>query len=112
METATPTLDVTGDEYRIGRPRANRTTDGYEMRVTSDTLAKQYATFLAKSSDGVNWTRTTVEELPRGEAGDWDDEMTCYPARIDTDQGESYLFFNGNNMGETGVGVAVLDGAP
>lgn len=109
MTTATPTLDVRGDEYRIGRPRANRLPDGsWEMRVSTDTLSKQYACHLARSDDGVTWDRSDHVELPRGGAGDWDGDMTCYPARIDTDHGESYLFFNGNNMGETGVGVAVL----
>ena len=112
MDTATPTLDAQGQEYRIGRPRANRLANGsYEMRVTSDTLSKQYSCYLATSPDGIAWHRTGVEELPRGTKGEWDDQMTCYPARIDTSEGESYLFYNGNNMGETGVGVAVLEDA-
>jgi hypothetical protein len=72
---------------------------------------KQYVCHLATSQDGVIWERSDVEELPRGAQGTWDGEMTCYPARIDTDQGESYLFYNGNNMGETGVGVAMLSSA-
>jgi hypothetical protein len=111
METATPTLDVQQDEYRIGRPRANRLPGGsYEMRVTSDTLDKQYACYRATSPDGITWHRTDDVELPRGKPGEWDDQMTCYPARLDTVQGQSYLFYNGNNMGETGVGVAILDG--
>lgn len=110
METATRTLEVERDEYRIGRPRASRLPDGtWEMRVTSDTLSKQYACYRATSDDGVRWERQTLEELPRGAPGAWDSEMTCYPARLDTDQGESYLFYNGNNMGETGFGVAVLE---
>ncbi|WP_293575534.1 hypothetical protein [Phaeobacter sp.] len=109
MATATPTLDCEGDEYRIGRPRANQLPDGtYEMRVTSDTLSKRYACFRAVSKDGVLWDRTDDDELPRGEPGDWDGEMTCYPARIDLSDGSSLLFYNGNNMGETGVGVARL----
>lgn len=113
MRTATPTLDVEGQEYRIGRPRANRLADGsYEMRVTSDTLSKRYACYRAISPDGLNWHRTGETELPRGDSGAWDDEMTCYPARLDTTSGESFLFYNGNNMGETGVGVAVLDNTP
>jgi len=110
MRTATPTLDVEGREYRIGRPRANRLSDGsYEMRVTSDTLSKRYACYRAVSPDGINWDRTEDTELPRGDCGAWDDEMTCYPARLDTTSGESFLFYNGNNMGETGLGVAVLE---
>ncbi|MFS4582200.1 hypothetical protein [Phaeobacter sp. C3_T13_0] len=112
MSEAVPTLDCEGDEYRIGRPRANQLADGsYEMRVTSDTLSKQYACFRAVSPDGVVWQRTADEELPRGDSCTWDSEMTCYPARLDTSDGSSYLFYNGNNMGETGVGVARLEPA-
>ncbi|AHD01729.1 hypothetical protein [Leisingera methylohalidivorans] len=98
------------EEYRIGRPRANQLADGsWELRATSDTLSKQYASFRFTSPDGVSFTRTGDEELPRGGTDAWDGEMTCYPARIDTEQGRSYLFYNGNDMGATGVGVAVLE---
>lgn len=98
------------NEYRIGRPRANQLPDGsWELRATSDTLSKQYASFRFSSPDGVSFTRTSDQELPRGTGGEWDAEMTCYLARIDTRQGRSYLFYNGNNMGESGVGVAVLE---
>lgn len=106
MQTAVKCMDVSGDEYRIGRPRTNFTNGRYELRVTSDTRQKLYSCHLATSADGIIFERKTIEELPRGEPGAWDEEMTCYPARIDTDQGESYLFYNGNGMGRTGVGVA------
>lgn len=109
METAVKCMDVRGDEYRIGRPRANRSANGYELRVTSDTLDKRYSCHLATSGDGITFERTDIVELPRGAEGEWDAEMTCYPARIDTSAGDSYLFYNGNGMGSTGVGVARLD---
>lgn len=100
-------LDPMGDEYRIGRPRANRCpSGGYELRVTSDTRTKQYATRRLLSQDGVHFTPDVVEELPRGACDEWDGQMTCYPARLDASQGQSYLFYNGNGMGQTGLGVA------
>lgn len=109
--TAIRTVEASGNEYRVGRPRTNRLrSGGYEMRVTSDTLAKQYATRRLISSDGVSFTPDPLEELPRGLEGDWDGEMTCYPARIDTQAGKSFLFYNGNGMGRTGVGVAEWSG--
>jgi hypothetical protein len=37
----------------------------------------------------------------------WDSEMICYPAVI-TVKGRTFLFYNGNNNGETGFGVAEL----
>ena len=94
-------------EYRIGRPRATVLPDGsWELRATSDTLSKQYESFLFTSADGVSFTRSNAVELPRGGTGEWDSDMTCYPAQITTPAGAQYLFFNGNDMGRTGVGVA------
>lgn len=93
------------NEYRIGRPRGTRTETGYELRVTSDTFAKQYESFVYRSKDGNSWKRSADVELPRGALGDWDGEMTCYPVLYENGSFK-YLFFSGNNMGETGVGVA------
>jgi hypothetical protein len=110
MDKAVPILDPGPGEYRIGRPRATRLGDGsYELRVTSDTLDKQYACFLAHSPDGIHFTRSDTCELPRGAPGDWDDRMTCYPARIDLADGRRYLVYNGNDMGRTGVGAAIWE---
>jgi hypothetical protein len=53
---AVKVLEVAGDEYRVGRPRANRLAlGGYELRVTSDTLSKQYATRRLTSDDGIQF---------------------------------------------------------
>jgi hypothetical protein len=105
--TAQPIISPASQEYRIGRPRANQRPDGtWELRATSDTRAKQYASFRFSSLDGVTFTRTDDEELPRGAAGSWDSEMTCYPAHIKTTDGRNLLFYNGNDMGRTGVGYA------
>ena len=106
MREAVPCMTVSKNEYRIGRPRVNRTNSGYELRVTSDTYQKLYSCHLAHSEDGVNFVRNATEELPRGYADQWDSEMTCYPARLDTTEGASFLFYNGNGMGRTGVGVS------
>ena len=96
-------------EYRIGRPRVNRLASGsYELRVTSDTLSKQYACYRLVSKDGRQFSPDRVVELSRGQSGDWDGEMACYPARLDLADGRSYLFYNGNGMGRSGVGVARL----
>ena len=86
-----------------------RKADGtYELRVTSDTRAKEYGCFRLSSKCGTRFTSKRIRELPRGQLGAWDDKMTCYPIRLDTSHGESYLFYNGNEMGRTGVGFASL----
>ncbi|KZY43691.1 hypothetical protein A3731_00925 [Roseovarius sp. HI0049] len=100
-------ISPAGDEYRIGRPRATRLNDGtWELRATSDTRTKQYAAFRFTSPDGVTFTRTDEVELPPGPSGSWDSEMTCYPSHFVAPDGARYLFYNGNDMGRTGVGLA------
>ena len=103
-------LNCSHEEYRIGRPTVNSKVNGtYELRVTSDTRKKEYACFQLNSNDGVKFNSKRKRELPRGSLGEWDDQMTCYPIRLDTSHGESYLFYNGNGMGQTGVGFAKLE---
>ena len=99
-------LDVAEGEYRIGRPRVRRIAKGYEMRFTYDTLSKDYRTGTAFSADGINWQRNDNQTgiTPGPEA--WDAQTLCYPAIINVN-GKDYMFYNGNNMGQTGFGVAV-----
>lgn len=104
-------VDCSDREYRIGRPKVRKLKDGkYEMRYTFDTYKKEYISGYAESQDGLNWTRyDKMAGLVKSEEG-WDSEMACYPAIIETKYG-TYMFYNGNGMGRTGVGYAeVIDG--
>ena len=102
-------LECNLDEYRIGRPKVNRITDvTYELRVTSDTRAIEYSCFRLSSRSGKRFTSKRIQELPRGRLGAWDEKMTYYPIRLDTSHGESYLFYNGDEMVRTSVGFASL----
>ena len=100
-------VDVEGDEYRIGRPKVYKTSDGYEMFYTRDLVSKEYLVGYATSQDGINWKRQDEKAgLSKSTAG-WDSEMACYPVKLITDE-KTYLFYNGNGMGKTGVGYAEL----
>lgn len=41
-----------------------------------------------------------------GEVGEWDSEMICYPYIIELD-GKRVMLYNGNEFGQTGIGVAI-----
>ena len=100
-------IDVQGDEYRIGRPKVYKTDNGYEMYYTRDLISKEYIVGYATSKDGIKWTRNDeMARLTKSSIG-WDSEMACYPVKLITSQNQ-YLFYNGNGMGKTGVGYAVL----
>lgn len=100
-------ITPSGDEYRIGRPRATQLEDGtWELRATSDTRAKQYAAFRFTSPDGVEFTRTDDVELPLGPPGSWDREMTCCPTQFVAPDGGQHLYYNFTDMGLTGIGLS------
>lgn len=94
-------------EYRIGRPRVRKIDHGYEMRYTSDTYEKEYKAGYAESSDGIHWERMDHKSALQPSQSGWDSEMACYPVIIKA-QNKTYMFYDGNGMGETGFGYAEL----
>ena len=97
------------NEYRIGRPKVRVLPNGkFEMRYTSDTYNKEYISGYAESDDGVNWERKDhLAWLTKSENG-FDSEMACYPVVIEV-AGKTYMFYDGNGMGLTGFGYAVME---
>lgn len=75
------------------------------MYYTRDLVAKEYLAGYATSEDGIHWIRKDGETgLERSKQG-WDSEMACYPVKVKTGE-KTYLFYNENGMGKTGVGYA------
>jgi predicted GH43/DUF377 family glycosyl hydrolase len=70
--------------------------------------AQSYRIGYAESSDGLHWTRKDdLAGISRSAEG-WDSQMIeyCYVYR----HGEkTYLFYNGNGFGQSGLGYAVLE---
>ena len=69
-----------------------------------------YRIGFASSEDGRHWSRDDaiagIDVSPEG----WDSEMICYPY-IFTHKGFVYMLYNGNNYGQTGFGLAVMEPA-
>lgn len=95
-------------EYRIGRPTVFKISGKYIMFCTSDTLDKQYKICYFESSDGISWERmdSKLQGLEKSENG-WDGQMACYPYLLNYKE-KTYCFYNGNDMGRSGVGYAEL----
>jgi hypothetical protein len=101
-------MDVAGDEFGLGRPFVLTGEDGYRMWYSRRLRRVGYRLGYAESPDGLAWTRLDERVgIDVSESG-WDSEMICYPSVLETRYG-TYLFYNGNNYGETGFGVAVAD---
>lgn len=99
--------DISRGEFGFGRPFVIRERERYLMWY-SIRSASGYLIGYAESPDGLSWTRLDEQAGIRPSESGWDSEMVCYGAIHDTPTGR-FLFYNGNNYGRTGLGVAILD---
>lgn len=100
-------LRNSGDEYRIGRPYVLKNADGYEMFFAASSPIKPFRLGYATSQDGINWLRDDDKLGIKYDNTDFDSEMSSYPSVVDVDI-RRYLFYNGNNYGYFGFGLALL----
>jgi hypothetical protein len=104
----TPCLDpVPPDEYGFGRPYVLRDRGRLRMWYSIRSHSKGYRLGYAESADGIVWERRDDEVGIDVSGSGWDSEMIHCGWLQQTKFG-TYLFYNGNNYGETGFGVAVL----
>ncbi|MFH2204218.1 MAG: hypothetical protein ABIJ96_13955 [Elusimicrobiota bacterium] len=92
------------DEYAISRPWIVVENGVYKMWYSY--RGPSYRIGYAESPDGIAWNR--MDELAGIDvsAAGWDSEMIAYAAVIEH-QGGRYMFYNGNNYGQNGIGIAV-----
>lgn len=100
-------LDLEDDEFGLGRPFVLREGGLYRMWYSSRRLSRGYRLRYAESANGLDWIRRDAAlGIDVSESG-WDSEMICCSCVLNTSFG-TYMFYNGNNYGQTGFGVAVL----
>ena len=96
------------DEHGFGRPYVLHEEGRYKLffSVRKRSLGR-YRLAYAESADGLHWERMdshlNLDVSPRG----WDSEAVEYSAVVHA-AGQTYLFYNGNDLGGTGFGVARL----
>lgn len=96
-----------GDEYGFGRPFVVREGGLYKLWYSVRTRSLGYHIGYAESADGLCWERKDAEAGIGVSAEGWDSEMVCYSCVQPTKYG-TYMFYNGNNYGGSGFGVAAL----
>jgi len=95
-------------EYAIARPVVFAVEDGYEMWFSYRGGDDTYRMGRAVSKDACDWVRVPEGlQIAPSKTG-WDSQMLCYPYPFRF-QDKLYAFYNGNNYGATGVGIAVLE---
>lgn len=95
------------DEYGFGRPHIRKNNGVYEMWYSARSHSKGYSIGYATSSDGLNWDRRDDQLGLAPSPSGWDSEMTCFASVVENQHG-TFMFYNGNGFGLTGVGVARL----
>ena len=92
-------------EFAVARPWVIFEDSVFKMWYSIRVVGKMYRMGYAESKDGLDWKR--LDDLAGIDVSNtgWDSEMICYPAVIDI-KGYRYLFYNGNNNGATGFGIA------
>lgn len=108
--TGKTSLDLRdSDEHGFGRPYIIRENGLYKLFYSIRRRSlRAYRLGYAESADGINWRRLDEELGLDVSVAGWDSEAIMYSAVI-THRGNTYMFYNGNNFGETGFGVAVLE---
>lgn len=104
-------MAITGkDEHGFGRPWVvKRGPNDYQLfySIRRRSLAA-YRLGYAESRDGINWMRKDEELGLDITPGEFDSDAIMYSAVISVGD-KTYCFYNGNNFGEQGFGVAVLE---
>lgn len=99
-------LTLLPNEFGMARPVVSVSGGKYRMSFSSRVFGQGYRVCFATSSDGTNWNRERHEGLDPGPEA-WDSEMVCYAMPF-THRGRTWLFYNGNDFGGTGLGYAEL----
>jgi hypothetical protein len=110
VDTGKLSMAITGeDEHGFGRPWVvKRGPNDYQLfySIRRRSLAA-YRLGYAESTDGINWVRKDNEIGLDVTSGEFDSNAIMYSAVISVGD-KTYCFYNGNNFGEQGFGVAEL----
>jgi predicted GH43/DUF377 family glycosyl hydrolase len=100
-------IDLFAKETNIARPCVLKHGSYYRMWYCKAELPSiSYRLGYAESIDFRNWVRMDASVgLDVSESG-FDSEMICYPCVI-AKNGSLYMFYNGNEYGRSGIGLAV-----
>lgn len=96
------------NEHGFGRPYVLMHNNEYRMFYSVRRRdVESYRLGYAESSDGLRWIRKDEEIGLDVSTSGWDSEMICYSAVVNL-HGRWFMFYNGNDFGRTGFGVAEL----
>ena len=102
---STVCIDYSKDHYAFGRPFVLKEDGKYKMWYAY--RGDHYKIGYAESRNGIEWKRLDEEVGIDVSVNGWDSEMIEYPYIHDY-KGDRYMFYNGNQYGKSGIGLAKL----
>jgi hypothetical protein len=108
-DAGTTAVDLHGDEHALGKPFVVHAAGKYRMLYSRRMVGVNgYRLGYAESEDCLRWARKD-EEIDLGLSSEgWDSESISYTSLWEH-KDQWYMFYNGNNLGETGFGYAILE---
>ncbi len=97
-------LDFEDGERNVAHPFVLKESDGYRMWFSYN-RGDGYRSGYAESSDGIVWQRKGTGILELSKHG-WDSQ-TIQHQHVINHGGTKFMFYNGNNFGQDGFGLAV-----
>jgi hypothetical protein len=107
-ESGERVIPLAPGEHRLGRPYVIEAGGRWRMFYGISAEGLRYRLGYAESEDGRTWTRRDDELGLAPSAEGWDSTMVAYPGVVRSSE-RWHLFYNGNDMGRTGFGVATLE---
>lgn len=100
---------VSPDETNIARSSVIREDGKYKMWYSYIKAPHfKYRIGYAESENFVEWIRMDLDSGINVSPNEFDDEVQAYPYIVKHD-GKKYMFYNGNNFGKNGFGLAVWE---
>lgn len=94
-------------ERAVARPSVLYENGIYKMWFCYEKKVGRYKIGYAESHNGIKWKRNDKKaNIHLGKKNEWDDKMIAYPHVI-IHKKKKYMFYNGNNYGQDGVGLAI-----
>jgi len=95
------------NEYRVGRPYVIKLNNIYYMFFGASSIENIYRLQYATSIDMIKWDRVADDFGLEYKSNEFDSQMSAYPAVIEIED-KIWMFYNGNDYGRFGVGLALL----
>lgn len=93
------------DEFSLSRAFVFKEDLLYKMIFSRRMKTDIYKLGYAESTDGIQWNRNDDKIVVTDSKEEWDSEMICYSSIVKVND-KTYLFYNGNGFGKTGLGYA------